>query len=419
MPLRFHVVVSNLLQTPRGRGALFALLYASEGAPIGFIWWSLPTLMRERGGEVGRITTLLAAVTAMWALKFLWAPMVDVLRSPRWGFRSWILVAQLLMGLTLLPMAWLDPIVHLPWLLVLLIAHALCATVQDVAIDGLAINVVPKEELGRINGSMATGKYVGRALFGGVALIVATTLGWSWIILCMVGCIWGIGLFVRMLPETAGFSEDLLNQPRSRERLLEFLGSCRRMIHNPIFWLAVGFALIAGAGFEAVGALTGTYLPDRGVSTEATGWFRTFAVVGAMIAGALLGGWVSDRRGARQASGVFLVVLVICNVTLGFLDLRGAPVLWLLFLLSVMYLAYGMFISASYALFMSVTDHRMAATQFSALMAATNACEVWSGWLGGQIVEQAGYAMAFFTLSALSLLALPFLMGLRRQSDPL
>ena len=38
----------------RGRLALFTLLYASEGAPIGFIWWSLPTLLRERGGGVGR-----------------------------------------------------------------------------------------------------------------------------------------------------------------------------------------------------------------------------------------------------------------------------------------------------------------------------------------------------------------------------
>lgn len=404
----------SLLETPRDRAALFALLYASEGAPIGFIWWSLPTLMRERGGEVGRITALLAAVTAMWAFKFVWAPVVDVLRGPRWGFRSWILAAQTLMGLTLLPLAWLDPVADLHWALVLLVAHALCATIQDVAIDALAINVVPREELGRVNGFMAAGKYVGRGLFGGVALIVAATLGWQTIIFGMIGCIWAVMLLVWTLPEEAGLASVEGSASRAQERFAVFLSSLRQILADRVTWLAIGFALVAGAGFEAVGALTGTYLPDRGVSTEDTGWFRAFAVLGAMIVGGLVGGALSDRLGVRKASALFLVALAGCNSLLSLADLRGWPAQWLLVLIAVMYFAYGMFISASYALFMSVTDHRVAATQFSAFMAATNGCEVWSGWLGGQIVERAGYAMAFLTLSILSLAALPLLALLKR-----
>jgi MFS family permease len=407
----------NLLQTPRGRAALFALLYASEGAPIGFIWWSLPTLMRERGGEVGRITTVLAAVAAMWALKFLWAPLVDVLRGPRWGFRSWILSAQLLMGLTLLPLAWLDPVADMQWLLVLLIAHALCATLQDVAIDALAINVVPREELGRLNGFMAAGKYLGRGLFGGVALIVAARLGWQWIIFGMVGCIWAILWLVRLLPEDAGCPEPSREVSRAGQRLGEFFQSLRQIMQGSNFWLAIGFALVAGAGFEAVGALCGTYLPDRGVSTEATGWFRAVVVVGAMIGGGLLGGVLTDRWGVRRASLAFLLGLAGCNLILSLADSQAASVPWLLGLIAVMYFGYGMFISASYALFMSLTESRVAATQFSVFMAATNGCEVWSGWLGGQVVERAGYAVAFCALSAISLAALPALMFLSSKGS--
>jgi hypothetical protein len=36
----------NLLATPGKRRVLFALLYFSEGAPIGYIWWHLPTRLR-------------------------------------------------------------------------------------------------------------------------------------------------------------------------------------------------------------------------------------------------------------------------------------------------------------------------------------------------------------------------------------
>ncbi len=399
----------NLTSTPRGRAVLFALLYASEGAPIGFIWWALPTLMRERGGDVGKITTVLAAVSAMWAVKFLWAPVVDVLRDRRWGYRSWILSAQTGMALALLPLAWLDPVADIPWLLVALIAHAFCATVQDVAIDALAIHVVPREDLGRINGFMAAGKYFGRGLFGGVTLIVAATLGWAWIIVGMVCWIGAILLVVRTLPQAAGMSDLSAPPAPTRERFAEFLGALGASLRKRMTWLAIGFALIAGAGFEAVGALTGTYLPDSGISTEETGWFRAIAVLGAMLAGSLLGGVLTDRWGVRRGSAIFLVSLFACIVMLGVADLLEAANAARLGLIVLMYLGYGMFIAATYALFMSLTDHRLAATQFSLFMAATNGCEVWSGWAGGQVVEHVGYAVAFLLMGAVSLVALPML----------
>ena len=41
----------------KGRGQIvaFTLLYAAEGAPIGFIWWALPALLRSRDVPVERI----------------------------------------------------------------------------------------------------------------------------------------------------------------------------------------------------------------------------------------------------------------------------------------------------------------------------------------------------------------------------
>lgn len=72
----------------RARAALFTLLYLSEGGPIGFIWWALPTLLRTAGVEVPRITGLTAMLVLPWGPKFLWAPLVDGHRTPRWGFKS-------------------------------------------------------------------------------------------------------------------------------------------------------------------------------------------------------------------------------------------------------------------------------------------------------------------------------------------
>jgi MFS family permease len=96
-------------------------------------------------------------------------------------------------------------------------------------------------------------------------------------------------------------------------------------------------------------------------------------------------------------------------------DVQRAPNAVLLTLIAFMYFGFGMFISASYALFMSVTDHRLAGTQFSLFMAATNGCEVWAGAVGGQIAERASYAWAFVFMSVVSLVALPLLWLLKRN----
>ncbi|HBQ13247.1 MAG TPA: hypothetical protein DEF51_19595, partial [Myxococcales bacterium] len=105
-----------------------ALLYFAEGAPIGFIWWTLPTLLRGAGVEVDAITTLTAWVTIPWALKFAWAPLVDTLTSPRFTLRGWIVTAQLAMAASLAPLLFLsDPADALAPLTLFLVLHAFAA----------------------------------------------------------------------------------------------------------------------------------------------------------------------------------------------------------------------------------------------------------------------------------------------------
>jgi hypothetical protein len=71
-----------------------------------------------------------------------------------------------------------------------------------------------------------------------------------------------------------------------------------------------------------------------------------------------------------------------------------------------LYFCIGLFTASSYALFMDLTDARAGATQFTAFMAATNACEAWATWSGGRLAEGGGYALAFGTMSAVSVAGL-------------
>lgn len=50
----------NLLEHKAGRALIAFAFYFAEGAPIGFIWWAIPTLLRQHGVEIHRITAFTA-----------------------------------------------------------------------------------------------------------------------------------------------------------------------------------------------------------------------------------------------------------------------------------------------------------------------------------------------------------------------
>jgi len=390
----------------RGRIALFTLLYAAEGAPIGFIWWALPTMMRASGVPIEQITGLTALVLLPWVFKFLWAPAVDALRAPWWGFRAWIITAQVVMGLTLLPLLWLDPVAELSAWRMLLVLHAVSAATQDVAIDALAINSVPPAHRGLLNGAMQAGMLGGRSLFGGGALLVAAWLGWDWIVILLVAWIW-LTLAVVLLVE----APLAVTPPRAAGDVRRALGDALRQRTT---WMGIAFALTSAAAFEATGQLAGPFLVDRGIAPPTIGLFFGIVVVAAMLSGGLLGGVLSDRWGRRRSVGAFLMGFVAVIVMLAAWDTAGgASPAVLLGLLAGMYFFVGLFTAASYALYMDLTDPRIGGTQFSTFMAATNGCEAWSTWTGGRIAGAAGYPAAFAVVCLVSVLSLVLLRVLR------
>ena len=396
----------NLLATSRGRRALFTFLYFTEGAPIGFLWWALPTMLRAAGVELGALTLLLSTLVLPWALKFLWAPLVDVLRSARFGFRGWIVGCQIVMALTLLPLAGGGLDVGMAWITSLLFVHAMAAATQDAAIDALAIRSAGEDERGSLNGWMQAGMLAGRSTFGGGLLVFREPLGDTGIILLLVSVL-GLSLLV------ACVYREVSPPPRRPDEspLRVFLDHLRRVVSARTTWLALFFAAIAGAGFEAVGGLAGPMLVDRGMTSADVGRFFALPAVGCMAAGALVGGALSDRLGRRASVGGFHVWLTASIVL--FASVAGsAGSTETYVLLAAVYVAIGLFTASSYALFMDLTDRDLGATQFSAFMGATNLCEAWAVLAAGHLAGAWGYGPAFTALAILSVLALPALAGL-------
>ncbi len=406
----------DFLATPIRRRVLFAALYLSEGAPIGFIWLALPTWLRAGDVPIGQITWLTALLVIPWTFKFAWAPLVDVLQTRRWTVRHWIVAAQTIMGLTLLGLLFVDWQENFYVMAAILLVHAIAAATQDVAIDALCISVTERRERGRLNGWMQAGMLMGRSLMGGGAVILAGYIGKPSVVFVLFGVTTFSMLLVLM---TKPPSTDETKRGHGAERLQQVARSIARALRHRNTWLGLLFALTGGAVFKALEVVLGPFLIDRQYTQPEVGWFAAGPMIVMMVIGSLAGGWVADRVSRKQLVCGSLLFIVVSVFLLALFDMMngGTRSPFLLVLLATTALGIGVFTAASYALFMDITTATIAATQFSAFMGATNGCESWSSYTMGRLIESAGYPNAMLYMCAASLAALPLLLGLSSRRD--
>lgn len=281
----------------------FALisLYLVQGLPHGFFGQAMPVLLREQGVDLKSIG-LLSLVALPWALKFIWAPVLDrVSIIPGEYRRSWILAMNhtavlVLIALSFVPLPWLTSDGVLALALVLMAVNLLTAT-QDIATDAVAVENLKPAERGLGNGIQVGGYRVGMVLAGGVLLSFFNHLGWQFSLLSVAAL-----MFVGSLP--LYFWKPRAHTKAEQDIWTQWSGFFR--LDSPWLWLA----LIA---FYKFGDAYGTqmirpYLSDMGISLEQMGALLGIGGFIAGLSGALLGGWLAGRFPRATALMLFLAL---------------------------------------------------------------------------------------------------------------
>ena len=164
---------------------MLAILYFVQGLPYGFQLNALPVYLRAEGVSLAGIG-MAGALSLPWILKVIWGPAVDRYGSSRFGRRkSWIVPLQALLALVCLAASMVEPSRGLMMLLVLVFTMNLFASTMDVAVDGLAVDVLRPHELGYGNIAQVVGYKVGMLTGGGLLIQLSPHLGWSGIFVAM------------------------------------------------------------------------------------------------------------------------------------------------------------------------------------------------------------------------------------------
>lgn len=432
----------DLMASRPGRRAAFFLLYLTEGIPLGFTATAVATQMRRGGLGPAEIGAFVASLYLPWAFKWAAGPIVDVIASDRLGRRrGWILFTQLAMVATLLVAIPVNFVSQLGLFTAIIFLHNVFCATQDVAIDALAINVLPAEERGTANGFMFSGAYLGQAIGGSGVLFLVPVVGFPATFLFVAAFILSVTVFVVLpLKEPAGPPRPAVIGPRLRAIGVQIAGFVKdavgAFLGTRAAFVGLIFALLP-AGAMALGlALQSNLAVELGLNDTQVGWLNLWGTILASVC-CVIGGWLSDRFGRRRTLAWTLGATAIPTLVLAWYmlqhqwimpvapDAPGRPVpaaaLVAAFWVAVMVynVFQGLFYGIRSAIFMDVTTVRVAATQFTAYMALSNFAISYSARWQGVAVERWGYPAtlgADAVLGLVGLLCLPFLVGMRKDA---
>ncbi|MGE8649400.1 MAG: MFS transporter, partial [Acinetobacter sp.] len=175
-------------------------LYWAQGLPVGFMTHALPVILRAEGVSLAHIGGF-GLLMLPWSIKIFWAPLVDRHGSKSRGhYRSWIIPLQwlsvvVLIGLSFLPIQALNqPLYLMIFFITLLVMNGIGAT-QDIATDGLAVNILKNEQQHWGNTFQVIGSRLGFIVGGGAILWLLDFLQWQMTFLLLAALV-----FLNTLP---------------------------------------------------------------------------------------------------------------------------------------------------------------------------------------------------------------------------
>ena len=405
---------------------LFAvfILYVAQGVPIGLFWFAIPAWMAANGATAADVAYVLGLTALPWSLKLVNGFIMDRYTFLAMGRRRiWLIGAQLLMVVLLIGCAVLEPGVK-DILLLGAVGFAVNAatTFQDVAVDGLAVDIMEEEERSRASGMMFGGQSIGMALSTALSGAAIAAYGPSAAYLLSALFIGLVTLFMlvtrerigeRLLPWTSGRASpvNLAIQARSWWPILKatFIAIIR-----PLSLLYLPVILIRGIQF---GVLTGaTPLIATGSAGWAEGQVTAIAGIGQMVgglAGMTIGGYLGDKLGAKWASTLFLGCWLALNATMFLAMPLWANSQFLTVFIIVWLMLDTLITVATLPIAMRLCSRTVAATQFTLYMALSNFGITLGAWLLGLADQLGGIVSLFGILAAANILAIAIMLTVR------
>lgn len=390
-----------------------ASLYLVQGLPFGFQAAALPAFLRESGVSLTEIG-FLDLLALPWLLKALWSPVVDRFGSSRWGRRrSWILPLQLLLAIVCVGCSFAPPDRSLALLLGLIFSANLVAATLDVAVDGLAVDLLEERHLGLGNTAQVVGFKVGMLVGGGLLVWASGFLGFANLFRIMAVLVL-LGLAISAVHREPPSTGD------PHAKVSEIFGRLKDAFFQKGAWRLLVVVATYKIGEKMADAMFGPFLIDAGYTPAQLGlWLGTWGMI-CSLGGSIFGGLVAIRMRLVDALLLTATMRIIPHAAQWWLAWAGDPEPTAIIAVTCAEAFFGgALTTVMFAFMMSRVDRRIGATHYTLLASVEVFGKFPAAPIAGVIGDNHGYVPVFAAatlISALYLLVLPLVRRAPRES---
>jgi len=409
--------IPALTESKFARFSAIIMLYFMQGVPVGLSLIAIVPWLAASGASPVAVGAFAGTALLPWSLKLFGGLLMDRFTyRPMGRRRVWIIIAQSLMVFILIAMAIASPAASQVGLLAgFCFALNLCAILNDVATDGMTVDLVPHEERTTINGMMFAAQWLGVAVTGFLAGQLLAMERMSTLTLVLAALVAAVSITIALLRERPGerlmpWTEGQAStecEARQQEAWLPILKGIFSNLFVPstlLFLFAVGLAQ-ATDGFTDALAPT-LAVQELGFSSDAYSRFASVAAFFCGVSGALAAPMLVKLLGLRTA--LFSVLIGLASVTafagLTFSSWQSANIF--MFVTSAQFFLTTTVTVIAVVWAMRICDPVVAASLFSLFMAVPNFSRSMMSGSSGWVFESVGYSGAYFTVAAISLLSL-------------
>lgn len=409
----------------RGRSLYFdrrmlaiALMGFSSGLPLLLTTSTLGYWLGRVGIDKTTIG-LFALVGLPYALKFLWAPLLDRATLPVLGpalgrRRSWALLAQLALVGAIVGLGASDPLEAPRWTAAWALAVAFLSATQDVAIDAYRIEVLDDDEQGAGAAVTQAGYRGGMLLAGAGAIALADFVPWSGVFAALAIAV-GVGMLgVLVGPEPErprGLAPAAPGEGALRRAVLD---PFRELARHPHWGLILVFAVLYKYGDAVAGVMANPFYVDLGFSgVEVAGVTKVWSIA-AFLPGVFVGGWLVAKLGLLRALFAGGVLQAATNLLFAGLAVRGHDLRFLALAVGSDSFTAGLASAAFVAFLSSLSRGASTGTQYALLTSLMAAGRTVLSSASGWLAEQLGWPGFWVATTLLAVPGLALLVWLAR-----
>jgi len=401
----------------------FIALYVAQGIPEGMCFFGIPAWMAMNGKTPGEIGSFVAAVGLPWSFKIIVAPLMDRFTYlPMGRRRPWVMFGQMGLIVSFFMMAFVpDPLNHLNQFMAAGFAVGFFGAFQDVATDGMAIDIVPVAQQARANGFMWGAKIMGTSASLALGSWLLNEYNFTTAILMLsvaVGIIMLVPLLLReragekILPWTSGAAsaETKKMQITSWAVIGKSLYRVFTLRNSLLF---AGIAFITQGSFNYIDTLLPIFtVQELGWTDRAYSNFYATATLIGGVGGMLIGGVLIEKFGKIQMLNFYFFLLIVLTSGLAFLKIYWGYK-WFISGFMIGYQTLYVFASIGvFATAMQCCWKKVSATQFTLYMTIANVGRIVGAKSIGPIKSHFNWEytiLAFTAMIALAWIAIRFI----------